>query len=299
MVQEAVFAIALKQNQYPTYILSDQEVHSRIEVVPERGGIVSRWRVQGQDILYLDEERFANPELSIRGGIPILFPICGNLPNNLYVHQSKSYNLKQHGFARDLPWEVVNSSTADCASLTLQLDSNDKTRTVYPFDFQLQFTYKLKGHHLTLEQTYRNLSDEVMPFATGLHPYFWVTDKQQISLDIPATQGQDHITKSPFTFTGAFDLDQEEVDAALKPISRNHASLLNRRRNWKITIKYSEIYSTLVFWTVQGKEYCCLEPWSSPRNALNTKENLIYLEPEESCNASVTMSLSYLNQEGN
>ncbi|NEO28094.1 MAG: aldose epimerase, partial [Kamptonema sp. SIO4C4] len=60
--------------------------------------------------------------------------------------------------------------------------------------------------------------------------------------------------------------------------------------------RYSDIYSTLVFWTVQGKDYCCLEPWSSPRNALNTKENLVYLDAGETCEAAVEMEISYLNQ---
>ncbi|MGH2412296.1 MAG: aldose epimerase, partial [Microcystaceae cyanobacterium] len=61
-----MFAIALKPDQYLTYILSDQEALSRLEVVPERGGIITRWRIQGQNILYLDEERFAHPDLSVR-----------------------------------------------------------------------------------------------------------------------------------------------------------------------------------------------------------------------------------------
>jgi galactose mutarotase-like enzyme len=58
-------------------------------------------------MLYLDVERFANPELSIRGGVPILFPICGNLPDNCYTYNGQQYTLKQHGFGRYLPWEVT------------------------------------------------------------------------------------------------------------------------------------------------------------------------------------------------
>jgi galactose mutarotase-like enzyme len=34
-----------------------------------------------------------------------------------------------------------------------------------------------------------------------------------------------------------------------------------------------------VVWTVQGKDYVCLEPWTAPANALNTGESLIFLEP--------------------
>jgi galactose mutarotase-like enzyme len=287
-----VFAISLKQEQYPTYILSDSEALSRLEIVPERGGIVTRWQIQGQNLLYLDAERFANPQLSIRGGIPILFPICGNLPNNFYTHQGKSYTLKQHGFARDLPWEVTEKSTDKAASLTLVLKSSEQTRTVYPFDFQLTFTYQLQGNCLKILQRYTNYSQETMPFSTGLHPYFLVGDKTQLTFDIPASQYQDQTSQKVYPFTGSFDFETEEIDVAFKTLSANTTSIVDHRRRLKIAIAYSSIYSTLVFWTIKGKEYVCLEPWSAPRNALNTQETLSYLEPDTSCETSVEISVS-------
>lgn len=289
-----MFTIAVKQDRYQTYILSDKTAHSRLEVVPERGGIVTRWRIQGQHILYLDEERFANPELSVRGGIPILFPICGNLPDNTYSYQGTQYSLKQHGFARDLPWEVLERSTDDCASLTLSLSSNAQTRTSYPFDFQLTFTYKLKGNTLSIRQHYANKSDEAMPFSTGLHPYFWVTDKKLLSFDLPVSEYQDQKTGEVCPFNNQFDFDRDEIDIIARSLSANSASLTNHRRHMQIALQYSDRYSTLVFWTVKGKDYVCLEPWSAPRNALNTGDRLTYLLPNSSCETKVDLSVSYL-----
>jgi galactose mutarotase-like enzyme len=43
-----MFAIALQQQQYKTYVLTDDAAQSRLEVVPERGGIITSWRVQGK-----------------------------------------------------------------------------------------------------------------------------------------------------------------------------------------------------------------------------------------------------------
>ncbi|NES72254.1 MAG: aldose epimerase, partial [Okeania sp. SIO2D1] len=57
-----MFDIALKQDNYTTYILQDRESQARLEVVPDRGGLITSWRIQGQDILYMNRERFANPE---------------------------------------------------------------------------------------------------------------------------------------------------------------------------------------------------------------------------------------------
>ena len=54
----------------------------RLRIVPERGGLVSEWLCNGREVLYFDQERYADPAKSIRGGIPVLFPICGNLPDD-------------------------------------------------------------------------------------------------------------------------------------------------------------------------------------------------------------------------
>ncbi|MGK7944644.1 MAG: aldose epimerase, partial [Microcystaceae cyanobacterium] len=229
-----MFKIALKNDQYQTYLLSDETALAEAEVVPARGGIITRWRIQGQELLYLDEERFKNPDLSIRGGIPILFPICGNLVDNTYIHQNKTYQLKQHGFARDLPWQVVEQNAEGSANLTLVLESDDSTRAVYPFDFRLSFRYQLQGNSLALYQTHTNLSETVMPFASGLHTYFSVSDKTELTLDLPGSQYQKKGNEEIFPYNGSFDFEEEEIDVAFKEITRDTASFTDLKR--KLTV---------------------------------------------------------------
>ncbi|AFZ30184.1 Aldose 1-epimerase [Gloeocapsa sp. PCC 7428] len=290
-----MFAIASSQQQYKTYTLTDKAADSLLEVVPERGGIVTRWSIQGQEIFYLDAERFANPHLSVRGGIPILFPICGNLPDNTYTHNGQHYTLKQHGFARDLPWEVTEQVTQDQASLMLVLESNDTTRTVYPFDFHLAFTYQLQGNQLAILQRITNHSAIAMPFSVGLHPYFLVRDKTQLQFTIPATEYQDQRTKTHHAFTGNFDFGQDEIDAAFRPLSAANASVCDRDRGLQLHLSWDDTYyKTFVFWTQKGKDFYCVEPWTAPRNALNTGTDLISLEPGASLNTWVNMEITFL-----
>jgi galactose mutarotase-like enzyme len=291
----SVFAIATEQRQYKTYILTDLDASSRLEVVPERGGIITSWQVQGQELLYLDAERFNHPEMTVRGGIPILFPICGNLPNNTYTHRGQTYTLKQHGFARDLPWEVTNQSTETEAAITLTLTSQEQTRQVYPFEFEVVFTYQIQGNLLNLKQRYTNLSDQPMPFSTGFHPYFQVADKQQLQFEIPAAQLKNQIDQTVHPFSGQFDFELDEIDAAFRPLTQPSAQAIDQQRKIGLTLDYdSSIYSTLVFWTVKGKDFYCLEPWSAPRNALNTGEDLIQLAPNTSLETSVRLSARFL-----
>lgn len=287
-----MFAITTEQQQYKTYILSDQDSAARLEVVPERGGIITRWQVQGQDLLYLDAERFAQPELTVRGGIPILFPICGNLPNNTYTYHGQPYQLKQHGFARDLPWQVTETSDQGQAAIMLVLEDNEQTRQVYPFQFQLAFTYQLQGRSLTLKQRYTNRSERPMPFSTGLHPYFAVADKTQLQFKIPAIQLQNQQDQSLHAFSGQFNFEVDEIDVAFRQLSSQSAQVSDRQH--QLTLDYDSTYSTLVFWTVKGKDYYCLEPWTAPRNALNTGENLLQLEPGATLETLVRLAVDFL-----
>lgn len=284
---------ALQEQQYKTYILSDSSTQSQLEVVPERGGIITSWRVQGKELLYLDTERFANPQLSVRGGIPILFPICGNLPDNTYNYQGQDYTLKQHGFARDLPWEVTNQVTQEAASLTIVLNSNEQTRAVYPFEFQLAFTYQILGNSLEIQQRYTNYSAEPMPFSTGFHPYFGTSDRTQLQFKIPATEVQDQKTKTAHPFSGNFDFDSDEIDVAFRQLSDRAAAVTDTSHNLQLRLDWDDTYSTLVFWTLKSKDFYCLEPWSAPRNALNTGEQLIQLQPGASCDTLVRMTATF------
>jgi galactose mutarotase-like enzyme len=260
---------------YKTYVLTDPIAQTRLEVIPERGGIVTRWQVRGQDLLYLDSDRLRDPALSVRGGIPILFPICSKLPDNTYTHQGKAYTLTQHGFARDLPWTVSEQRPEDGIALTLT--SNDRTLAAYPFDFEVTFTYRLQGQELLIEQQYENRSAEPMPFSTGLHPYFAVADKNQLQFDIPAAELTDQINQTQHPFSGQFDFEQPEIDVAFRQVTRPYASVTNADQ--RLTLSYDTIYATIVFWTVKGKDFYCLEPWSAPRNALNSGTDLIWLKP--------------------
>lgn len=289
-----MFAIAIEQQQYKTYILSDQLAQSRLTVVPERGGIVTGWQLRGQEMLYLDRDRFANPDLSIRGGVPILFPICGNLPDNRYSHSGQTYMLKQHGFARDLPWQVVDRITHDRVGITLALESNTQTRSIYPFDFELQISYFLQGNALEIHHTIANRSAEPMPFSIGLHPYFLVHDKPSLQFDIPATQYQNQIDQTIHDFGGQFDFEQDEIDVAFRSIDRSDASATDRDRRLRLKVEFDPTFSTLVFWTVKGKDYYCLEPWTAPRNSLNTGDRLLWLDPGTSLQLPVRFIATFL-----
>ena len=282
-------SITTQKQQYLTYILTDGD--AQVAVVPERGGIVTSWQVNDKEMLYMDTERFKDASLSVRGGIPLLFPICGNIVDDTYTLEGETSTLVQHGFGRTLPWEVTQKSTDNGASITLTLTSSDETWAVYPFEFQLDYIYTLKGN--TLEQRFRhtNLSDEEpMPFSTGTHPYFVVADKTKLSFEIPSTEYKVKEGKKVYTFDGQFDFSQDEIDVAFINLEDQEATVKNGDST--LTLSFDENYSTLVFWTVKGKDFYCLEPWSGPRNAMNTGDFLLSAAPQETVETVISMTVS-------
>jgi galactose mutarotase-like enzyme len=55
----------------------------------------------------------------------------------------------------------------------------------------------------------------------------------------------------------------------------------------------SENYRTLVFWTVADKNFYCLEPWTGPRNSLNTGTDLLHVAPGETLSTRVTFAAKF------
>jgi hypothetical protein len=125
----------------------------QLRVVPERGGLVCGWRCGGSERLYFDAERFADPAKSVRGGIPVLFPVCGNLPDNRLELPQGRVELAQHGFARDRPWQL--QALADGRGIRLELRDDPITRASYPFAFRLVLEVRLEPAALAIRALVR------------------------------------------------------------------------------------------------------------------------------------------------
>lgn len=104
---------------------------------------------------------------------PILFPIVGRVWNNSYRHKGKSYELGQHGFARDMDFQLTYEEEN---ALIYSLESNEETLKKYPFTFVLEIGYRLKGNRIEVIWSVQNTGNENMYFQIGAHPAFYYRD---------------------------------------------------------------------------------------------------------------------------
>jgi galactose mutarotase-like enzyme len=250
--------------------LTDEDGHA--EVVPERGAIISRFDVGGTPILYLDGATLEDPTKNVRGGVPFLFPTAGRLENDRY----QGREMKQHGFARNLPFEVERR---DACSVTLSLRASDETRARFPFEFAIELTIALSGRELRIEQRYQNHGTERMPLHVGFHPYFFVPDaeKSGVIVETHATRAFDNVLKRDVPFDG-FDFTQPEVDLHLFDHGSSRSSL-RRPGVPTIEIEGSAEFGHWVMWTLAAKDFICVEPWTAPGNALNSGNDLLWVAP--------------------
>src|SRR4051812_15902898 len=154
--------------------LADSEADSAVVVAPARGAIVTSFRAGGRELLFMDESTLNDPSKNVRGGNPVLFPAPGKLEGDAWKWEGRAGAMKQHGFARVMPWAVKETSTAEAASATLSLVSTAETRAQFPWEFQADFTYSLRGARLRITHRVQNTSDSPMPYGVGFHPYFRV-----------------------------------------------------------------------------------------------------------------------------
>lgn len=100
---------------------------------------------------------------------PNLFPIVGKLKNGQFQYQSKTYQLPQHGFARDNDFICVEQTND---YLLFELTASDKTLVNYPFHFCFQVGYKLIGNKVVTNYFVFNPDNYDLYFSVGAHPAF-------------------------------------------------------------------------------------------------------------------------------
>jgi galactose mutarotase-like enzyme len=242
--------------------LEDEATRAVVSIAPSRGGMVTRFSVGDVPVLYLDEGTLRDPAKNVRGGIPVLFPIAGKLPGDRYEVDGRAFTMKQHGFARNLPWTMVDESTADGASVTLGLEASAATLEQYPFEFSLRFTYRLRQGALSLEQRFENRGATPMPAHPGLHPYFYVPDaaKPGARVDTDATRARDNRTGLEGPVTLPIALAGQEVDLFLLD-HKPRSTTLHRPGLPAVHIGFGDDQAVLVVWTLPGRDFVCVEPW--------------------------------------
>lgn len=270
---------------YPHWEYVHPDSGDRLRLVPERGGIVTEWRCGERELLYFDQARFADPSKSIRGGIPVLFPICGNLPGDVLPVNGVDHTLKQHGFARDLPWQL--KLLEDQSGVCLHLASSQETLVAYPFVFHLEMAIRPLVQALEISVTLHNGGDQPMPFSFGLHPYFNVSDPAQVEVAGLNVRCLNHLEMAETDTASQLSTLAEGVDFLCRPAGP--VTLTDRCNGQRLQLQHQAPMDLTVIWTEPPRAMVCVEPWTGPRQSLISGDRKLEIEP----GASTSLSCRY------
>lgn len=277
--------------------------NTEVVLSPDKGGFVSEFSVNGENILYEDEGGYNNPNnMKLKGGIPVLFPYAGPRESSTIWHdEKKDWEIVepiQHGGAREVPVWALIDSTEDSVIVSLdseniknlKLPSMVRGETVGQFEgkdaggndiietleklygegyrFYLEIKVTVSEGILRYDFCIKNLSDKAMPFAPGLHPYFKA----------------DHDKRGQIV-TNLEDFDLTKIKEKTQKADRPAEGLVSFTLpdGTHIDIDSSSEFKKFVGWALtEDSDYICIEPFvADPKepgddeiwiNPLETKE---------------------------
>lgn len=209
---------------------------------------------------------------------PVLFPIVGSVWENEYRNEGKAYILTQHGFARDMDFELISESENE---VRYRLTDNEETRTKYPFPFCLEIGYRIEGKKIEVLWEVRNTGTDTLHFQIGAHPAFYYPDYEPETTErgyfgFDKTEGVKCILISE---KGCADPNKKyplELKDGLLPLDTHtfdkDALIIENSQLKEVTLynKEKKPYLSLYFnaplvglWSPPAKNapFVCIEPW--------------------------------------
>ena len=212
----------------------------------------------------------------------LLFPFAGF---NRLVYDGVDFGVQKHGFCRNEEFELVEANNDN---ITFVLRANERTRVVYPYDFEFFVQYATIDNGYKVCYTIVNRENREIPFACGGHESFaldntvenyYVEFENDEKFDFLVHNASGMLTGEK-TNHGEGKLLQLEKDftdnsatVILGDISSRKATLKDKKTNEKIVEITFEGFSNLLLWHPHGSKMLCIEPWQClPSHADEIKE---------------------------
>lgn len=231
---------------------------------------------------------------------PLLFPIVGVFEKDRYRFKGKEYEIELHGFIKDCPFELIESSET---SLLYRFSGNEATFIKYPFEFDLYVSYQLSGAKVKIGHKVVNKSNVKMWFSIGEHPgfrcplfenetmedyYLYFEKSEYINRrfveDGLQTKQQELFISNENTVSLSAKLFESRV-VIMKGLESNYVELRNSKNNRTVKMSFRG-YPYLGIWSPEtGAPFVCIEPWygitssKSGVEDIRDKEGILSIDP--------------------
>lgn len=258
---------------------------------------------QSKDILWCGDDKYWGRQS------PILFPIVGKLINNKTTIEGNIYSMNQHGFARDLEFEVLGYTEN---SISYILESNNVTKKLYPYSFELIIKYTLVESNINIEWIVKNTDSKNIYFSIGAHPAFNVPRNNNESLEDYYLEFKHRNNVAQIELNGPFSdksIDLGSIEKlklspdlfkkdALIYTNIDAISIHSNNSNSFIKVDFKG-FPLVGIWTPYYKDsnstapFLCIEPWHGLADNINSNNQYIYKDYINKLSIGETFKTSY------
>ena len=268
--------------------------------IAEHGAELQSIKKDGKEYLWQGNAKFWGRRS------PVLFPIVGRVWNNKYRHAGKTYEIGQHGFARDMYFKLTYKEDKGAV---YWLESTPDTLGKFPFPFRLLVGYLLEENKITVKWRVENLGAMDMYFQIGAHPAFYFPEfdaatkdrgffvfdrKSDLEYIMPTEKGcvspERHVLKLNKEGLMPIDIHTFDCDTYIfdnKQLKK--ITLLDKKKKPHISLEFNS--PLVALWsptkTHPDCPFVCIEPWYGRCDSvgysgeLKDREWIQKLEPKE------------------
>jgi len=218
---------------------------------------------------------------------PVLFPIVGTLKNNSYSINAKSYELSRHGFAREKVFTISNQTAT---SISFELQNDEQTLSVYPFQFSFSLIYTIEKNNLTVTYVVKNIGNDEMLFSVGAHPAFKLPIADELAYEdyYLLFNKTENAGRWPISAVGLIEsaptalLENTNRLPLTKSLFYKDAIVLKNLASDSLELKSDKhpIGFTFTFkgfpylgiWAAKDADFICIEPWCGIADSVNSNQ---------------------------
>lgn len=234
---------------------------------------------------------------------PVLFPIVGKLKDGKTIINGSTYEMSQHGFARDMEFECIGENS-------YVLKYNEETLKKYPFKFELYISYEVSKDTVTTKYKVINKDDKMIYFGLGGHPAYvcdyssgqYRLEFEDIEDNIEVYQLENGLVKDKpckkekFIKENRIYLNNKtfENDAIIIKNLKSRMVYLKTEAKTVLSLEFKN-FPYLGIWSKPGAHFVCIEPWFNTADKVSSngifeeKEDLIELKPNQEFTSSYTV----------
>jgi aldose 1-epimerase len=273
---------------------------ARCDILPQVGGSIGTWSVNGQEMLRTASEAGVaarNPYAT--AGFPLV-PYSNRIGQGSFEWRGKLMALERnfppephaiHGVGFERPWQVQTRSN-DSAVLRL----THRPDAAWPWAFEARQRITLSDDLLVLEFDAVNLESQAVPLSFGHHPYFpcsgarltfhaqgvWLVGDDSLPRELAQPAGQ-------FDFSRGAAVANADIDHCFTGWN-GVAIIAWPDKTQALGIAGSRELSSAVVYIRRGLDAFCFEPVAHINNALNRADresSMPVIAPGESFAASI------------